>query len=162
MQLELGVGPKVFNRVAAIPLTGYGNINQYSQLDILGTLAAKAAENRQAKPPIKLAEVETTVNQTDQLEVIEQSPLQTALEYFFEAALESDAGTEWRGIACYDTLQPRVDWEFWLMSLVSYYHINQEYYEHKLIMRMEETQVPDFNGNFLVYDVVIIRSRLAA
>lgn len=44
MQLEIGVGPNVFNRVAAISLTGYGNTHQYNQLDILGDWAAKAAE----------------------------------------------------------------------------------------------------------------------
>ncbi len=162
MQLEVGVGPKVFNRVAAIPLIGYGNINQFSQLEILGGLAAKAAESRQIKSNVTLVEVEPTINLTDQFEVIEQSPLQTALEYFFEAALQSDGGTEWCGVDCFDKLQPQVDLEFWLMSLVGYHHVNQKSHEHKISMRMEETQVPYFDGNFLVTDVIITKSRMVA
>ncbi len=109
-----------------------------------------------------MPEVEATINQTDQFEVIEQSPLQSALEYFFEAALQSDGGTEWRGVDCYAKLQPEVDLEFWLMSLVGYHHVNQKFHEHKITMRMEETQVPYFNGNFWVCDVVITKSRMAA
>lgn len=158
MQLEIGVGPNVFNRVAAISLTGYGNTHQYSQLDILGDLAAKAAENRHSKLNVKLAAVETTINQTDQVEIVEQSPLQAALEYFFEAALESNSGTEWRGVDCFEKLQPEVDLGFWLMSLVGYHHVNQKFHEHKITMRMEETEAPYFNGNFLVYDVVVTKS----
>ncbi|ENV16178.1 hypothetical protein [Acinetobacter guillouiae] len=162
MQLEVGTGPNAFNSVAAIPLTGYGNTQQYSQLNILGGLAAKAAENRHTKLTVKLAEVETIINQTDQLEIVEQSPLQTALEYFFEAALESDAGTEWGGVDCFEKLQPGVDLEFWLMSLVGYHHVNQKTHEHKITMRMEETQAPYFNGNFFIYDVVITKLRRIA
>lgn len=159
MQLEVGIGPNVFNRAAAIPLTGYGNVNQYSQLDILGELAAKAAEGRHAKPNVKLAEVDATINLTEQFEIVEQSPLQAALEYFFEAALQSDAGTEWRGVDCFEKLQPEVDLEFWLMSLAGYHHVNQKSHKHKIAMRMEEAQTPCFNGNFLVYDVVITKLR---
>lgn len=162
MQLDLGIGPTVFNRVAALTLTGYANINQYAQLDLLGSLAAKAAENRHAKPTPKLAEVEATINLTDQFEEIEPSPLQTALEYFFEAALQSDLGTAWRGVDCYHTLQPDVDLEFWLMSLVDYHHINQKSHASQLNMRMQEIQAPNFNGNFLVHDVVFIKSRKVA
>ncbi|MDD0802192.1 MULTISPECIES: hypothetical protein [Acinetobacter] len=159
MQLEAGIAPNVFNQVAAIPLLGYGNINQYSQLDILGELGAKAAENRHAKSNIQLAEVETTINQTNDVEIVEQSPLQTALEYFFEAALQSDAGTEWSGVDCFEELHPQVELEFWLMSLVSYHHVNQKVHEHKITMYMEETQAPCFDGNFLVHDVVVTKSR---
>lgn len=159
MQLEAGITPDVFNRVTAIPLLGYGNVNQYSQLDILGELGAKAAENRHAKSNIKLAEAQTTINQTNEVEIVEQSPLQTALEYFFEAALQSDAGTEWRGVDCFEKLHPKVELEFWLMSLVSYHHVNQKTHEHKITMRMEETQTPYFDGNFLVHDVVVTKSR---
>lgn len=162
MQLEVGVGPEVFNRVAAIPMMGYSNINQFSQLEILGGLAEKAAESRQTKSNITLVEVEPTINLTDQFEVIEQSPLQTALEYFFEAALQSDGGTEWRGVECFEKLKPQVDLEFWLMSLVGYHHVNQKFHEHKLSMCMDETQVPYFDGNFLVADVIITKSRMVA
>lgn len=159
MQLEAGIAPNVFNRVAAIQLLGYGNVNQYSQLDILEELGVKAAENRQAKSKVRLAEVEQTIDQTDDIEIVEQSPLQTALEYFFEAVLQSDAGMEWRGVDCFEKLHPQVELEFWLMSLVSYHHVNQKAYEHKVIMRMEEMQIPYFDGNFLVHDVVVTKSR---
>ena len=66
---------------------------------------------------------------------------------------------EWRGVDCFEKLHPQVELEFWLMSLVSYHHVNQKTYEHKIIMRMEETQIPYFDGNFLVHDVVVTKSR---
>lgn len=80
----------------------------------------------------------------------------------FEAALESNSGTEWRGVDCFEKLQPEVDLEFWLMSLVGYHHVNQKSHEHKITMRMEEAEAPYFNGNFLVYDVVVTKSWVIA
>lgn len=159
MHLEVDIAPNVFNRVAAIPLLGFGNVNQYSQFDILEELGAKAAESRHIKSNIQLVEIETTTDQTNDIQIVEPSPLQTALEFFFEAALLSDVGTKWSGVDCFDTLHPKVELEFWLMSLVSYHHVNQEAHEDKITMSMEETQQPFFNGNFLVHDIVITKSR---
>ncbi|MEB3754868.1 hypothetical protein [Acinetobacter sp. MD2(2019)] len=159
IQLEVAIAPDIFKHVATIPLIGYGNVNQYSQLDILGELGAKAAENRHSKSTIQLADVEKTIDQTDDIEIVDQSPLQAALEYFFEAALQSDAGVEWRGIDCFEKLQPEVELEFWLMSLVGYHHVNQKTHEQKITLHMEEIQLPYFDGNFLVHDVIVTKSR---
>ena len=148
--------PDCFYRVSRQNLSSRADLSNLTDALIeISTVVMKKAETDRQEAHKKVEEVlEKVVTQKDVLVSIE-TPLEIALNYFFEAlTLDKDGYQELDALSTFELLSPGCELDYWANSLVSC--CRNDYSETLDIKFIEEID-PIFNGNSIVTNVIISR-----
>lgn len=79
------------------------------------------------------------------------------LQWVFEA-LQAGSVSSLSGIQTFQALCPPVDLPMWLLALTWHYHGHEKSFSPKLILQFQGEVLANYNGNQLIYDVIINRA----
>lgn len=154
-QLDDTYAPSEFFAVTRSNLTAYADLSSPDDQEIYRELAVKANEKSehrfQVEAEIDIAE---TITKNEEI-LIKPSALQLAVVHFFEAIQHQQSQQQLSAVSCYEILKPEININSWLLTLVSYFRDHQSEFELPLALHFIEEQLPNYDGNRLVYDIIV-------
>lgn len=146
--------PDSMVKVAPLLLVAYPNLASPTDHDLLTELACQAAASisgtkpRREKPdfvPVTVGSDEPIPEQVD--------PIYSSVDFFFDALL-SDGGLHALSASeGYQQLELDVEFDIWLMVLISRYRTQDKVLANKVELEIDETPVANYSGNHVVRDL---------